>query len=286
MYSKWDRIGGYELIRLIRLGSSCQVWEARRGADEESYALKIMKPELRGKTEEIVHLKREFEIASRLNHQNIIKVIECNTDLQTPFFVMELFSEINLKQTVRRGPETIASKLPSIIEQTCQSLHYLHTQGYVHCDIKPENLLSSREFNIKLIDFSTAKKVMSGLGKLFGGKSKIEGTRWYMSPEQIRGLQLDARSDIYSAGCMMFELTTGRVPFTGTTPNEVLHKHLNASRPDAVELKHNLTGEFSDLLKILMDVNPKSRPRNMMEVRELFRSTPIFNMDPFSIGEL
>ena len=195
-----DFLGPYRLARLIRLGSTCQVWEAILDRDNKRYALKVLRPEQRGNKDEIAFLKHEFEVAKELNHKNIIKLIEYRTDAETPFIVLELFSEMNLKMAMRRGPEPIAYKLPSIVEQASEGLYYLHSKGYVHCDIKPDNILLSREWEVKLIDFTIAKKIKTGFGKLFAGKTKVEGTRSYMSPEQIRGGTLEPRSDIYSMG--------------------------------------------------------------------------------------
>jgi serine/threonine protein kinase len=226
-----DFLGPYRLARLIRLGSTCQVWEAIRDKDNARFALKVLRPEQRGNKEEIAFLKHEYDVAKELSHRNIIKLIEYHTDAETPFIVLELFSELNLKMALRRGPDPIAYQLPSIVEQACEGLYYLHSKNYVHCDIKPDNLLLSRQWEVKLIDFTIAKKVVTGLGRLFAGKNKVEGTRSYMSPEQIRGQQLDPRSDIYSMGCMIYELVSGRAPYTGNTPNELKTLLLASGRP-------------------------------------------------------
>ena len=132
-----DFLGPYRLTRMIRLGSTCQVWEAIRDDGQKRYALKVLRPEQRGNKVEIGFLKHEYEIAKSLHHKNIIKFVEYRTDAETPFIVLELFSEINLKQALRRGPEPLAYKLATIIEQACDGVNWLHTKGYVHCDIKP-----------------------------------------------------------------------------------------------------------------------------------------------------
>jgi eukaryotic-like serine/threonine-protein kinase len=275
-----DFLGNYRLTRLIRLGSTCQVWEAIRDDGQKRYALKVLRPEQRGNRAEIAFLKHEFEIASHLNHKNIIKIVEYKTDAETPFIVLELFSEINLKQALRRGPEPIAYKLAHIIEQGCEGLSFLHSKGYVHCDVKPDNFLLSREYEVKLIDFTISRKLKSGIGKLFAGRQKIEGTRSYMSPEQIRGQTLDARSDIYSYGCTMYELLTGKLPYTGSTPNELLSKHLSAQQPSALVVNDNVTPEFNNLIKRLMSKKPEDRPDSMWDVLKLVRATPVFKRPP------
>lgn len=274
-----DFIGNYRLARLIRLGSTCQVWEGIR-EDGSRYALKVLRPEQRGNKEEIGFLKHEYEIASTLNHKNIIKIVEYVADPETPFIVLELFSEMNLKQALRRGPEPIAYMIPQIIEQTCEALYYFHTKGYVHCDIKPDNLLLNRDGLTKLIDFTIAKKVKKGLGRFFGGKTKVEGTRSYMSPEQIRGQSLDPRSDIYSLGCMFYELMTGKLPFTGNTPNDLLSKHLSASPPSTLVVNENVSSEFNNYIRKMMAKKPEDRPETMWEVLKFLRATPVYKKPP------
>jgi serine/threonine protein kinase len=275
-----DFLGPYRLARLIRLGSTCQVWEAIRDKDNARFALKVLRPEQRGNKEEIAFLKHEYEVAKELNHRNIIKLIEYRTDAETPFIVLELFSELNLKMAMRRGPEPIAYQLPSIVEQSCEALYYLHSKNYVHCDIKPDNLLLSRQWEVKLIDFTIAKKVVTGLGRLFAGKNKVEGTRSYMSPEQIRGQQLDPRSDIYSMGCMIYELVSGRAPFTGNTPNELLSKHLSAAVPSLLVGNENVSIEFNNLVKKMLSKKPEDRQQSMWDVLKQIRATPIFKKPP------
>ena len=275
-----DFLGPYRLTRMIRLGSTCQVWEAIRDDGQKRYALKVLRPEQRGNKVEIGFLKHEYEIAKTLNHKNIIKLIEYRTDAETPFIVLELFSEINLKQALRRGPEPIAYKLQSIVEQACDGVNWLHTKGYVHCDIKPDNFLLSREFEVKLIDFTISKKIRTGLGKYFGSKNKVEGTRSYMSPEQIRGHNIDQRSDIYSMGCMIYELCVGKAPYTGNTPNDLLSKHLSASIPSALVINDSITPEFNNLIKKLLAKRPQDRFANMWDTLKEIRVTPIFKRPP------
>ncbi len=275
-----DFLGPYRLARLIRLGSTCQVWEAIRDTDNVRVALKVLRPEQRGNKEEIGFLKHEYEVAKELSHKNIIKLIEYRTDAETPFIVLELFSELNLKMSMRRGPEPIAYQLTSIVEQSSESLYYLHSKGYVHCDIKPDNLLLSRQWEVKLIDFTIAKKIKTGLGKMFAGKNKVEGTRSYMSPEQIRGQQLDPRSDIYSMGCMIYELISGKAPFTGNTPNELLSKHLSASVPSLLVGNENVSIDFNNIVKKMLAKKPEDRPQTMWDVLKMIRATPIFKKPP------
>lgn len=274
-----DFLGPYRLARLIRLGSVCQVWEAIDEGQNKRYALKVLRPEQRGNKSELAFLKHEFEVATRLSHRNIIKILEFNTKADTPFLVLELFSDMNLKQALRRGPEMIAHLLDKALVQIVESLYYFHSKGYVHCDVKPDNLLISREPEIKLIDFTIASKIRTGLGKLFSMGSKVQGTRSYMSPEQIRGQSLDPRSDVYSLGCVFYELVTGKLPFTASSPNELLSKHLSASIPSALVANENVSPEFNQLIRGMMAKEIKDRIE-MWDVLKQVRSIKIFKKPP------
>jgi len=275
-----DFLGPYRLTRLIRIGSSCQVWEAIEEGSAKRFALKVLRPDHKDDKEEIGFLKNEFEIGSKLTHPNIIKIYKFQTDTELPYIVLELFSELNIKQALRQGPESIAYMLEKIIEQSMEAVYFLHTKGYVHCDIKPDNFLVSREGDVKMIDFTIARKMKTGLAKLFSGKAKIQGTRSYMSPEQILGKNLDQRSDVYSFGCVMFEMVTGKPPFTGDNPNDLLNKHLSAAVPSPVVANENVTSEFASMVRSMMAKKPEDRIDSMWDALKMLRGTKIFKKPP------
>lgn len=276
-----DFLGPYRLARLIRMGNSCQVWEAIESDTGKRFCLKVLREDFRENKAEVNFLKCEYEVATSLTHPNVIKMYDFVTTGHAPFLVMELFSELNIKQALRRGPESIAYMLDRIIEQCTESLYYMHSQGYVHCDLKPDNFLVSRNGEVKLIDFTISQKIKTGIAKLFGGKAKsVQGTRSYMSPEQIRGKQLDPRSDIYSFGCVLFELVTGKLPYTGSSPNELLNKHISAPIPSPLVANDNVTAEFAAIIRKMMAKKPDDRPQTMWDLLKTLRVTKIFKKPP------
>ncbi len=276
-----DFLGPYRLARLIRLGSSCQVFEAIEANTGQRFALKVLRPDHRQNREEIASLRHEFEVAKDLAHPNLIRIYDFVTDVETPFLVLELFSELNMKQALRRGPDSLAFMLDKVLEQCVESLYYLHSKGFVHCDVKPDNFLVSRHGEVKLIDFTISQKVAKGLSKLFAFKKKtIQGTRSYMSPEQINGLSLDGRSDVYSMGCVMYELVTGRPPFTGVSPNDLLNKHISAQIPSPLVVNDNVTSEYANLVRNMMAKKPEGRPESMWDVLKMVRGIKIFKKPP------
>ncbi len=186
-----------------------------------------------------------------------------------------------MKQALRRGPDSLAFMLDKVLEQCVESLYYLHSKGFVHCDVKPDNFLVSRHGEVKLIDFTISQKVAKGLSKLFAFKKKtIQGTRSYMSPEQINGLSLDGRSDVYSMGCVMYELVTGRPPFTGVSPNDLLNKHISAQIPSPLVVNDNVTSEYANLVRNMMAKKPEGRPESMWDVLKMVRGIKIFKKPP------
>lgn len=263
------------------MGTSCQVWEAIETSTGDRYALKVLRPDFRENKQEVQFLKNEFEIAKTLKHPNVIRMHDLVLTGNAPFLVLELFSELNMKQALRRGPGSIAYMLDKVLAQIVEGLYHMHSKGWVHCDIKPDNFLVSREGEAKVIDFTISRKIRKGLGKIFGGKSKvIQGTRSYMAPEQIRGQILDARTDIYSLGCVFFESVTGKLPYTGESPNELLQKHISAPIPSPLVANENVTPEFSGLIKAMMSKKPDERPETMWELLKTLRAMKIFKSQP------
>jgi eukaryotic-like serine/threonine-protein kinase len=274
-----DFIGPYRLARLIRVGNSCAVWEAVKELENKRYALKVLRQDLRDDRREVTFLKHEFDVAHKLSHPNIIHIYEFNVEGNAPYLVLELYSEQNMKLALRTGHEAWAFFVPRIIEQSADALFHLHETGWVHCDIKPDNLLVSPEGDVKLIDFTIAERTgRSQVG--FFGRGAVRGTRSYMSPEQIRGKRLDARADIYSFGCVVFELLSGRPPFTANNPDELLEKHLFAGIPNIQVANNNVTNEASDLIKRMIAKEPADRPPNMWEFLKEFRAVRLFRRSP------
>jgi serine/threonine protein kinase len=242
--------------------------------------IKVLDEKNRDNKEEVAQLKQEFEVTRQLDHPNVIKIFEMN--ITTPaFLVMEVFSMMNLKQALRQDRERLMMDYGHIVEQCAAALNHLHEKGWVHSDVKPDNFLLNDDNHVKLIDLSIAKKSASGFfARMFGGQKVIRGTRSYMSPEQIRGKPMDCRADIYSFGCMIFELLAGKPPYTANSPNELLTKHLSAPIPTVQVHNDNVTPEMNDLLRKLMAKEPEKRPKTMSEVLGALKAVRIFRSPP------
>jgi len=246
-------LGPFRLVRLIRAGQTCQVWEAVDQRNEDRVALKALQPEQRTNKTEIAYLKHEHAVAKDFEHENIIRIDGFYTDRSVPFLAMEFSSGKNAKIQIRQSFEEIIYWSKNIIESSAKGLLYLNQRGWLHCDIKPDNLLVGEEGSTKIIDFAISQRIPKGLGKLLGGRTKqTQGTRSYMSPEQIRGQKLDEQSDIYSFGCTVFEILTKKPPFTAPTPDELLMKHLRSAPPLASTVNSNVTKDLSELIRNMM----------------------------------
>ena len=278
------RIGSYRLLRLLMTGQNSQVWEVMHDAQQRRYALKMLLPDRRDDKEQIGYLKNEFAIGSTFDHPRVVRVHEIGTVDRSPYLVLEFYPYPNMKFYIQQDFKKIAHMVPQIIEQAAEGLAYFHSKDLVHRDVKPENYLVSPEGEVKLIDFAMAQKRKTGLAKLFGGKGKIQGTRSYMSPEQIRGQPLDIRSDVYSFGCSIHELVGGKTPFTGNDTQELLTKHLRAQPPSLVMVNSNVTSEFARLVQRLLAKKPEDRPPSMEAFLREFRDLKVYKEPPAEVA--
>ena len=153
-----DFIGPFQLLRLIRSGTTTQVWEALRSGDKERIALKLLLKDFRKDKYEIGQLKHEALVGSTLDHPNVIKIFGYHDDQGYPLLAMQLFNARNLKIEMRESPEFIQPNISPIIRSCAMGLEHMHNQGWIHCDVKPDNFLADDEAHVKLIDFSIALK--------------------------------------------------------------------------------------------------------------------------------
>lgn len=273
-------LGTYRLLGVVGNGRACQVWEAMSDEQNQRFALKVIPAEYARDRQQITLLRHEFSVGQGLQHANVIRTFEFDTSRRLPFMVLEFFGPANLKQLILQGPDRIAYLVPKIVQQAATGLAYLHGQGWIHRDIKPNNFLVGPQGDVKLIDFALAEKQSGFLGRMFHRQSKVQGTRSYMSPEQIRRECLDPRADIYSFGCMIHELISGKPPFTGTTEAELLNKHLR-SQPASLEgINRNVTTEFSKLILRAMAKKPEQRPQSMTAFLDELQGKSIFRVKP------
>jgi eukaryotic-like serine/threonine-protein kinase len=274
-------IGPYRLLNVVHTGHASVIWQAYDDAQQRMVGVKALLETDQPSREEIKLLHREYEVGQKLKHPNLIEIYPSKWDARQPFVVMEWFSAMNMKQRLLQGgTKKIAPLLPKMIEQAALGLAYFHHQGWVHRDIKPDNFLASDDGDVKLIDFALAQRRKSGLARLLSKKQRPQGTKSYISPEQIRGGPLDGRADLYSFACTIHELLSGKPPFTGTSANELLNKHLRSSPPPLEGANPNITPDMADLVRRSLAKNPASRPESVDEFLREFRMIRVFRRNP------
>ena len=275
-------LGPYRLLNVVHTGHASLIWQAYDDAAQQIVGVKTLHAEDFGNREQVNFLRREYAIGHKLHHPNIIGVYPSAWNPRQPFFAMEWFSSPNLKQRLNQGgTDAIAPIAPQIVEQACQALSYFHREGWVHCDIKPDNFLVADDGQLKLIDFALAKRAKRGVAKWLSlSKAKPQGTKSYISPEQIRGLPLDGRADLYSFACTIHELLSGKPPFTGASSNELLTKHLRSPAPSLEALNQNVTPDCAQLIRRTMSKNREARPKTVDDFLMEFRMIRVFKTTP------
>jgi serine/threonine protein kinase len=273
-------LGSYRLLNVVNTGQTSQMWQAYHDGLQQFFAIKILLEKYRKDREQIAYLKQEYAVGSKIEHPRIIRVHEYNVERGIAYLALEWFSAPNMKVRIRQGLDAIGYLVPSIALQATEGLAQLGSQGWVHRDIKPDNFLVADNGAVKLIDFSLAVRCKGALGKLLASKTKVQGTRSYMSPEQIRGGALDLRADVYSLACTLFELTSGRLPYTGSSTNDLLMKHLKAAPPPLEAANPNVTPEFAQLIRRAMAKEPSARPKSAADFLIELRGIHVFRRDP------
>lgn len=261
-----EQLGTLTLSRQLGMGRHCQVWEAVDTDSGRRVAVKVVVPEMAKDPEQRRLLRHELAVARSLDHPAIVRIDAFSTAGGLPHLVMELYPHANLKKQANAGVDEITQRLHRIVTQVAWALDHMHVRGWVHRDIKPENVLAAPDGEVKLIDLAIAARKSGAIRRLLGGKVKAQGSPSYIAPEQIRGLPVDPRSDIYSLGCVLFEMLAGMPPFTASTTEELLHKHLSATPPSVEAFNRNATASVSKLIRQMLAKKPADRPASMKEI--------------------
>jgi serine/threonine-protein kinase len=280
-------IGGYRLVNLMMTGQTSQVWECVEVTSQRHFAMKLLLSEREAQAQHRRFLMHEATVGLKLAHPNIIKIITVSRDPKHPYFVMEYFPAGSLKlRILRKQFDFIRERAHSIFKQCATALAYMNASGWVHRDVKPDNMLVSNSGDFRLIDFALAQRIQKQtfFSKLFRRRGTM-GTRSYMSPEQIRGMPLDGRADIYSFGASVYELVTSRAPFRAGTSQDLLQKHLVEKPTPPQMFTPDLTDEFSALVLRCLAKKREDRPKDFHEVLMQLRTTRVYKSDVLSREE-
>ncbi len=275
-------IGGYRLQNLMMSGQTSQVWEVVEVSSHRHFAMKLLLPEKIKDSEARRMLIHEAEVGQKLVHPNIIRIVTLNKNIDNPYFVMEFFPSGSLKlRVVRKQLDFVRERAHSIFRQGATGLGYMNEKGWLHRDIKPDNLLVNNAGELRVIDLALAQRIQKPtfFARLFKRKGLVQGTRSYMSPEQIRGEFLDARADVYSYGATVYELLAGKPPFRAASNQELLTKHI-IEKPVSPQVHvPDVTDEFAALVLRMLAKKREDRPRDFTEILMALRSLRVFKGD-------
>ena len=270
-------VGNYRLVNCIASGSSCQVWEVIDNDTTRRMAMKLLLPAALKDAEVMATIKHEFNVAKSFDHPNIVKYHELSVTKQHAYFVMDLFPAPSLKTQLFNDMRGLHIRLKRLVELVAVSLEHIHERGYLHRDIKPDNILMNKSAEVRVIDFSLASKAAGALSKMLHRKqSTVQGTRTYMAPEQILGKPLTVQTDIYNFGITLFELLTGEPPFKGSTPKDLLLRHLSEPVPAPSDFNSNVTPQMDAIVQRMLAKKPEQRHKKMGEFMAEFRNAPLF----------
>src|SRR5574341_1351676 len=214
------RIGRYFVTGRIGRGGMGMVYRGLDPVLERELALKVLTVEGVLDRESRQRLAIEAKAAAKLQHPNIVTVFELSEDRGIPFIAMELLPGVDLDSLLRAGEDLLLAEKLDIVIQVCRGLAFAHEHGVIHRDVKPSNIRLLDDGSVKILDFGIAKLGATGVTKA----GMMVGTVHYMSPEQIRGKPLDGRSDVFSAGVILYELLAGERPFPGEAVTQILYK--------------------------------------------------------------
>jgi serine/threonine protein kinase len=267
--------GKYELLSLLGSGGMSTVYKARHAFMRNIVAVKLLHPRLLTDTLSVKRFQQEARAASRLKHPNAISVHEFGISGGQPYLVMDYLEGVSCAELVKREGKVGLEKSLHIFIQACDALADAHDRGIIHRDLKPSNVMLTKHKDdncfVKVVDFGIAKIVSEAGGESLKLTStgEVFGSPLYMSPEQCMGQSLDNRSDIYSMGCLMYEVLTGRTPFTGKNVLETILKQTNEPPPGlgAIDGDVRVVQKLDAIVLKCLAKAPEQRYQSMKDLR-------------------
>ena len=260
----------YELGEILGFGGMSEVHLARDLRLHRDVAVKVLRADLARDPSFYLRFRREAQNAASLNHPSIVAVYdtgEADTPAgPLPYIVMEYVDGVTLRDIVQTEGPLPPQRAIEIIADACQALNFSHRNGIIHRDVKPANIMISSTNAVKVMDFGIARAIADG-GNSVTQTAAVIGTAQYLSPEQARGDTVDARSDVYSLGCVLYEMLTGEPPFVGDSPVAVAYQHV---REDPVAPSKRHAGISADLDAVVLKAlakNPENRYQSAAEMR-------------------
>lgn len=280
-----EKIDDYELINCVATGSATQIWEVNKSGNTQPLAMKLLLEEKLNDSEAKRALKHEATIGKLMEHPGIINIYDFKLNKKVGYFTMEFFRAGNLKSLIRSDLSQAQARAKKLMESLSQALAYFHEKGWIHRDIKPDNVLLNKGGEVRLIDFSLSSKPSNVILRAVTQKKNIviQGTRTYLAPELIRREALTPAADIYSLGVTLYETLLGNPPFRTANPNDLLMMHVRDKPVRPSELDDNITPELDDLVLRMLAKKVKDRPESMQALFAEVRSLKFFKEDPVKV---
>lgn len=253
----------YEVIEELGSGGMGKVYRVFDTKIEEEVALKLIQPEISSDKKTIERFKNELKVARKIAHRNVCKMYDLGQEEETHYITMEYVPGESLKSMIGMMGQLSAGQVVFIAKQVCEGLAEAHRLGVVHRDLKPSNIIIDREGNTHILDFGIARLLRA---KGITDPEKIIGTPEYMSPEQVEGEEVDHSSDIYSLGVILYEMTTGRLPFEGDSPLSIALKHKTETPQDPRGINIQIPEGLCQLILKCMKKDKEKRYKDTQEL--------------------
>ncbi len=261
----------YSIERVVGSGATATVYLARDHKLDRHVALKVLHPSLRADLG-ADRFEREIRIAANLSHPHILPLFDSGQAGPYLYFVMPFVEGQTLRQRLKREPQLPVEEATAIAAEVAEALAYAHDHGVVHRDIKPANLLFTGE-HVLVCDFGVGRAITAAAGSTLTASGTVVGTPYYMSPEQTSAeTPLDGRSDIYSLGCVLYEMLAGEPPFTGGTPQAIMARHLAGDVPPLSIVRPELPSRIVEIVERALAKSPADRFADAHELAEELRT--------------
>jgi serine/threonine-protein kinase len=257
--------GRYEIVRHIARGGMAEVYQAKDQLLDRNVALKVLFAELSVDPSFVARFRREAQAAANLSNQSIVAIYDWGEEDGTYFIVMEYVEGRPLSQLLRSEGRLTANKAAQIAAGTAAALSYAHRHGVIHRDVKPGNILLDNNGGIKVTDFGIARA--GDTTENLTQTGIVMGTATYFSPEQAQGLDTDGRTDVYSLGVVLYEMVTGRPPFTGDTPVSIAYKQVKEEPEPPRKVEPSVPADFEAIILTAMEKDREKRYPSADELR-------------------
>jgi eukaryotic-like serine/threonine-protein kinase len=256
--------GRYRIEGELGRGGMARVFKATDTVLGRPVAVKVLAPQYAEDANFVTRFRREAQAAARLNHRNLVGVYDTGSDDGTHFIVMEFVDARTLADFLAGGSRIMPDRAIELAEAVCDALAVAHAQGVIHRDIKPANIMVTRSGEVKVTDFGIARVTSN---ETVAQTAAVLGTASYLSPEQAQGQPVDQRSDIYSLGCVLYEMVTGRPPFSADTAVAVASKHVLETPTPPSRLNADVSPELEAVILRALSKNPDNRYQSAEEMK-------------------